>query len=79
MYTNEDLKWDAPGVRHFKSLLVSDPEEWNCPIFILRWFKYRIINFICRRLTKLLGSHRFGPERVNYQCLVDINGIKIIV
>jgi len=26
-YTSEDLKWDAPEVRHFKSLLVSDPEE----------------------------------------------------
>ena len=27
IYTNEDLKWDALDVRHFKSSLVSDPEE----------------------------------------------------
>ena len=33
IYTNEDLKWDAPDVRHFKSSLVSDPEEWKCSHF----------------------------------------------
>ena len=27
IYTNEDLKWDAPNVRPFKSSLVSDHEE----------------------------------------------------
>ena len=25
IYTSEDLKWDAPEGRHFKSLLISDP------------------------------------------------------
>ena len=42
IYTSEDLKWDAPGERHFKSLLISDHEELKCPILILRWFKLPI-------------------------------------
>jgi len=25
IYTSEDLKWDTPKERHFKSLLESDP------------------------------------------------------
>ena len=25
IYTSEDLKWDAPLGRHFKSFLISDP------------------------------------------------------